>query len=185
MTIFTNPADAAPEAATAYTEAVLGKLGNLDPLAVLVATPDELRRLVRDAQSADLRRPEAPGRWSVGEVLAHLADSELVWAFRLRMVLGQDRPSLAGYDQDSWARRLGYKNVEPFTALDRFGSVRGWNLALLNGLPDEDLDRVGVHGERGEESMRHMIRLYAGHDLVHLAQMRRILAGFPEPGSEQ
>lgn len=185
MTIFTNPADAAPGAAAAYIEAVLGKLGDRDPLAVLAATPDELRRLVRDTPGADLRRPEAPGRWSVGEVLAHLADSELVWAFRLRMVLGQERPSLSGYDQDAWAQRLGYEDVEPFTALDRFGSVRDWNRVLLEALPDEDLDRVGIHAERGEESVRHMIRLYAGHDLVHLAQIRRILAGFPEPGTEQ
>lgn len=184
MTIFTNPADAAPEAAFAYVEAVLGKLDGRDPNKVLSTTPDELRRLVRDASSADLRRAEAPGRWSVGEVLAHLADSELVWAFRLRMVLGQDRPALGGYDQDAWARRLGYAAVEPSTSLDRFGFVRAWNLALLGTMPDGDLDRVGLHAERGEESVRHMVRLYAGHDLVHLAQVRRILAGLHETGGE-
>lgn len=176
MTIFTNPADAAPEAAAAYIEAVLGKLGERDPLAVLAGTPDELERLVRDAPSAVLRRPEAPGRWSVGEVLAHLADSELVWAFRLRIVLGQDRPALAGYDQDAWAARLSYADVDPSASLDRFDFARNWNLALLDKLPDEALDRVGVHAERGEESVRHMIRLYAGHDLVHVAQIRRILS---------
>lgn len=176
MTIFTNPADAAPEAATAYVEAVLGELGQRDPREVLAGTPDELRRLVRDVPPGVLRRPEAPGRWSVGEVLAHLADSELVWAFRLRMVLGQERPSLAGYDQDAWAARLSYADVEPSTSLDQFDVARTWNLALFDRLPDVALDRVGVHAERGEESVRHMIRLYAGHDLVHVAQIRRILS---------
>lgn len=176
MTIFTNPADAAPEAAAAYIEAVLGKLGERAPREVLAGTPDEMGRLVREAPEAILRTPEGPGRWSVGEVLAHLADSELVWAFRLRMVLGQERPSLAGYDQDAWGERLSYADIDPSTSLDRFAFVRRWNLALLDALPDESLDRVGVHAERGEESVRHMIRLYAGHDLVHVGQIRRILS---------
>lgn len=176
MTIYTNPADAAPGAATAYIEAVLGKLGERDPREVLAATPDELGGVVRGVPAAVLRMPEAPGRWSVGEVLAHLADSELVWAFRLRMVLGQERPSLTGYDQDAWAKRLSYADLDPSTSLERFDLARDWNLALLDRLPDEALDRVGVHAERGEESVRHMIRLYAGHDLVHVAQVRRILS---------
>lgn len=176
MTIFTNPADAAPEAAADYIEAVLGKLGDRDPGEILTGTPDELGRLVGEAPAATLRTPEAPGRWSVGEVLAHLADSELVWAFRLRMALGQERPALAGYDQDAWGRRLAYADIEPSASVDRFAFVRRWNLALLDRLPDEALDRVGVHAERGEESVRHMVRLYAGHDLVHLSQIRRILS---------
>lgn len=182
MTIFTNPADAAPGAATAYIEAVLDQLGDRDPRGVLAGTPDELDRLVRDVPPAVLRRPEARGRWSVGAVLAHLADSELVWAFRLRMVLGQERPSLAGYDQDGWAANLSYADVDPSAAIDRFEVARQWNLALLDGLPDEALDRVGVHAERGEESVRHMIRLYAGHDLVHVAQIRRILSAHEAEG---
>src|SRR3970282_1137759 len=128
MTIFTNPADAAPEAAFAYVEAILGTLDGRNPNEVLSTTPDELRRLVRDAPSADLRRAEARGRC---------------------------------------------------------GFARGWNLALLGSMPDGDLDRVGVHSERGEESVRHMVRLYAGHDLVHLAQVRRILAGFHETRGER
>jgi hypothetical protein len=175
MTIFTNPAEAAPDAA-GYIAAGIGMLGDRDPRIVLAATPEELRRLTRDAPRAILLLPEAPGRWSVGEVLAHLADSELVWAFRLRMVLGQERPALAGYDQDAWAGRFAYSRIDPPASLDRFELVRGWNLALLDATSDEDLDRVGVHAERGEESVRHMIRLYAGHDLVHLAQVRRNLA---------
>lgn len=183
MTIFTNPADAAPDAAAGYIRAVLDMLGDRDPRAVLAATVDELRALSRGVQPGALRQPEAPGRWSVVEVLAHLADSELVWAFRLRMVLGQERPSLAGYDQDAWADRFAYSDVEPQVSIDRLDVVRDWNLALLDAMPDDDLDRVGIHAERGVESVRHMMRLYAGHDLVHLAQIRRILSGF-EPQDE-
>ena len=176
MTIFTNPADAAPESAAAYIEAVLGKLGDRHPREVLAGTSDELKRLVREVPPAVLKKPESPGRWSVAEVLAHLADSELVWAFRLRMVLGQERPSLTGYDQDAWAERLSYADVDPSTSLSRFDVARSWNLTLLDAQPDHALDRVGFHAERGEESVRHMIRLYAGHDLIHVAQIRRILS---------
>lgn len=175
MSIFTNPADAAADEAGRYVQAVLGLLGDRDPLAVLTSTADELRAAIRGAPEALLRRPEAPGRWSVGEVLAHLADSELVWAFRLRMVLGQDRPTLTGYDQDRWAQRMSYDEVEPYTSLGRFEVARSWNLALVDRMPVADLDRVGLHAERGEESVRQMVRLYAGHDLVHLAQTRRII----------
>ena len=174
-TVFTNPATGADGAAEAYVRAVLGMLGDRDPRTVLAATAGALAALVTDVPETELRRPEAPGRWSVGEVLAHLADSELVWAFRLRMILGQDRPTLGGYDQDAWARRLRYADLDPDASLERFAGARAWNLALLEHLPDEDLERVGIHAERGEESVRHMIRLYAGHDLVHLAQVRRIL----------
>ena len=175
MTIFTNPADAAGDAAEAYVEATLDMLGARDPLQVLAETPDALAEVVRGVPEDRLRAPEAPGRWSVGEVLAHLADSELVWAVRARFVLGQPRPTLTGYDQDAWAERLDYREASPAESLGRFRSLRGWNLELLEGLSDAELDRVGVHVERGEESLRHMVRLYAGHDLVHRAQIRRIL----------
>lgn len=177
MSVFTNPADAAPSAAKDYIQALLELLGDRDPLAVLTSTSGELQALVRGRPESSLRRPEAPGRWSVGGVLAHLADSELVWGWRLRMVLAEDRPTLGGYDQDAWARRLDYASLEPRASLDRFDRARRWNLDLIGRTADAGLDRVGVHAERGEESVRHMIRLYAGHDLVHLAQARRILAG--------
>ena len=185
MSTFTNAADGAAEEAAAYVDAVLGLLGDRDPLAVLRATAGELRAAVGGVPDAVLRRPEAAGRWSVGEVLAHLADSELVWAVRLRMVLGQERPALAGYDQDAWARRMRYADVDPRRSLERFAGVREWNLSLAGRLPDTELDRVGLHGERGEESVRHMIRLYAGHDLVHLAQVRRILSAAEGSGDDE
>lgn len=184
MTIFTNPADAAGDAAEAYIEAVLGMLGERDPMTVLADTPDTAAALIRSVPSERLREPEAPGRWSVGQVLAHLADSELVWAVRLRFVLGQDRPELTGYDQDGWADRLRYAELDPAESLDRFRRLRSWNLTLLGQLSEEELDRVGLHVERGEESARHMLRLYAGHDLVHLEQIRRIL-GIESAGREQ
>jgi hypothetical protein len=108
------------------------------------------------------------------QVLQHLADSELVWGYRLRMVLAHDRPAITGYDQDLWATRLHYEAADPRQALEEFSMLRGANLRVLARASASDLARVGLHAERGEESVAHMIRLYAGHDVLHLEQMARI-----------
>jgi hypothetical protein len=109
-------------------------------------------------------------------VLQHLADSELVWAYRLRITLAQDRPPLTGYDQDAWASRLHYADAVPQQSLEFFTIVRRANLALLAAAPAEDWQRVGMHAERGTQTVEHMVRLCAGHDLLHINQVARIRA---------
>jgi hypothetical protein len=175
MSLFTNSASAAPGRSPAYVAAVLELLGERDPLQLLRGTPDELRRAMEGHDRTRLTRPEAPGKWSVRDVVQHLADNDLVWGFRLRMTLAHERPPLAGYDQDLWAQGLAYDRVTPEEALEAFAAMRRANLALLERVPDAALDRVAIHSERGEESVRAMIPLYAGHDLVHLRQVERIL----------
>jgi hypothetical protein len=125
-----------------------------------------------------LRRPERDGKWSLAQVVAHLADSELVWGYRLRRIVAEARPRIEGYDQDLWAERLDYASADVPSSLAVFDALRNTHLRLIAAMTDEDLRRVGVHDERGEESVAHLIRLYAGHDLLHLRQMERI-AGTP------
>lgn len=161
----------------AYIAAVLSLLADRDPLEVLAATPGELRRLLEPVPEEALSRPEAPGKWSLLQVAAHLADSEVAYAWRLRLILAQDRPPLTGYDQDAWAERLGYAEANLAECLALFETLRASNLRLLRRLDPEDWERVAVHAERGEESVRHMAKLYAGHDLLHLRQIDRILSG--------
>jgi uncharacterized damage-inducible protein DinB len=117
---------------------------------------------------------EGPGKWSIGEVIQHLADSELVGATRFRMVMAHDSPPLLAYDQDLWAERLRYSESNVNDALEEFSSIRRSNVRLFERASPTDFDRVGMHSERGEESLRHLLRLYAGHDLVHLRQIERI-----------
>jgi uncharacterized damage-inducible protein DinB len=174
MSVFTNPASHSAEQAAAYIAAVLDLLGDRDPMGVLERTPAALAAAITGLSDAQLREPEAPGKWSHSHVLRHLADSELVWGYRLRMVLAQDRPRLTGYDQDLWAGRLRYEDDDARQAIDDFAALRRANLRLLGRLSPADLERVGVHAERGEESVEHMIRLYAGHDLLHLRQLARV-----------
>jgi hypothetical protein len=174
MSVFTNPASASAEQAKDYTAALLDLLGSRDPLDVLRETPAALRSGVAGLSADQKARPEAPGKWSIGQMLQHLADSELVNGYRVRMVLAHDRPPLTGYDQDLWAQRLRYEDSDVEASLDAFGVLRRANLRLLSSATTDDLKRVGVHAERGEESIGQMMRLYAGHDLMHLRQLDRI-----------
>jgi hypothetical protein len=174
MSIFTNSAANSIEEAAGYTGAVLGLLGDTDPLEVLRTTPAAVRTLVADTAADTLGTPEADGKWSIRMVAQHLADSELVWGWRLRLIFAQDRPPITGYDQDAWANRLEYNDVVIEHALEDFEHLRGSNLRLIARMPEADRARVGVHSERGEESVAHLMRLYAGHDILHLRQIERI-----------
>jgi len=175
MSVFSNRKADAAAGAGAYIAAVLNLLGDADPLAQLRSTADQVVRRCDGHSDEVLRRPEAPGKWSAAMVIQHLADSDLVWGYRMRLVIAEVRPRLTGFDQDLWADRLRYRDAHPQRALDEFRTLRDINLRLIDGLDASDLARVGVHTERGDESLDHMIRLYAGHDLVHLRQLDRVL----------
>lgn len=172
-----SPAPAAPNPVTQvdrYIASLFDALGSRDPLEVLAATPSAIQKLTDGVSSQMLATAEAPGKWSLVQVVQHLADSELVGAFRFRMVLAHDHPPIPGYDQDLWASRLRYDRAELGTSLDQFTSLRNANLRLLKATTPAERERFGIHAERGEESIAKMMKLYAGHDLVHLSQMARI-----------
>ena len=174
MSVFTNPATGAAEHAAAYVRAILELLGDRKPIDVLRETTLALSRAIDGLSPSQLRQPEAPGKWSIAQILQHLADSEIVWAWRMRLILAQDRPVLTGYDQDLWAERLQYDQADVSDALEQFTVLRRGNLRLVESASPADLKRVGIHSERGEESLEHLQRLYAGHDLMHLQQLARV-----------
>jgi hypothetical protein len=174
MSVFTNPASGAAREADGYIRAVLELLGDRDPLETLKQTPTGLRRAIDGLSAQELGRPEKPGKWSIAAVLKHLEDSDLVWGYRLRATVSEDRPRLQGYDQDGWAAALRYEDRDAHEALDGFAILRRSNLHLLESLSPEQWKRAALHPERGEETIEHMARLYAGHDLVHLRQIDRI-----------
>ena len=176
MSVFTNSAARSVEEAKAYTNAILDLLGRRDPMDVLPRTPEAVRDVVAGLSAPQLSQREAPGKWSIRHVVRHLADGDLVWGYRMRMVLAQDRPTITGYDQDLWADRLQYSEADVPETLDEFAVLRRSNLRLIGAASAADMQRVGVHSERGEESVAHMIKMYAGHDLLHLAQLERIRA---------
>ncbi|MBP7570398.1 MAG: DinB family protein [Acidobacteria bacterium] len=131
MSVFTNSASSSPEEIAGYVKAVLGLVEGRDPIGVLRATPQALRDAVAPLDTRELRVPEPGGKWSINEALQHLADSDLVFGWRIRLILAHDRPVITGYDQDLWAGRLHYSEGNPAEALERFAVLRRSNVGLL------------------------------------------------------
>jgi hypothetical protein len=171
---FSNPAGEAKDAGARYTRALLDVLGDRDPITVQGELVASLERAVAGITDAQLRQPEKPGKWSVIEVIQHLADSEIIYGYRIRLILAADTPNIDGVDQDAWAQRLRYAETSLPDALAQIRVLRGRSLHLLRGLKPEEWDRAGMHNERGLESVRHITKLLAAHDLVHLRQIARI-----------
>jgi hypothetical protein len=159
-----------------YRQELLAALADDDPVAVLRASLAEVPRLVAAAMPGQLNRSPAPGEWSPRGVLNHLADSDLVHGTRIRMIVTQDRPTIVGYDQDAWTERFGGLDDDPSDTVDRWLVLRRANLRLYESLSPAEWERVGIHAERGPESVRLNVQLLAGHDRIHLEQFRRGLA---------
>ncbi|MBK9963489.1 MAG: DinB family protein [Holophagales bacterium] len=156
-------------------------IGTNDPFLAMFDAPQKLRKLLKGLTEKQLSRRPAPGKWSIKEIIAHLADGEVVLGSRYRLIAAHDRPAIQGYDQDLFVERLGLENATTDELLYDFEMARAVNIGLLARLPDEAFARVGVHSERGEESIETIVTLYAGHDLVHLAQIETIRTGLFPP----
>lgn len=162
-----------------YTQRILSNVEGRQALAVYAETAGKLERLIEGVPNADLRRRPAPDKWSVNEILAHLADGEIVGAFRMRLILGSPGIALAAYDQDSWVTSGHYDKRDPRTSVEQFRVLRAANLALLESLEPEQWAHYGMHSERGQETIEHIVRMFAGHDVNHLRQIEQILQGQP------
>jgi uncharacterized damage-inducible protein DinB len=138
--------------------------------------PGILEAALAKVPSEALKFRPAPGKWTVHEVIIHCADSETNSHMRIRYLLGEDDALIVGYDQDRWATEFGYREVPLDQALNQLRGLRTANLQLWKDLTPSQLERVGLHSERGPESAGHLIRLMAAHDLVHRRQIDRILA---------
>jgi DinB superfamily len=158
-----------------YTQRILKNSEGQDPLRIQQTTPRKLAALLRGKTKRQLTRRPAPGKWSIAEIIAHLADAEIAISWRLRQILSSSGISLQAYDQDAWASTLDYAHRDPRQSLETYRVLRNANLALLKGIPKPLWDNYGVHQERGNESIAHMVRLTAGHDVNHLRQVESIL----------
>ncbi len=149
--------------------------GSDDPVVIQRETPRLLAALIADASEETLCRRPSPNKWSVGEILAHLAEDELVSSWRYRQMIEHSGTSLAGFDQDLWAKLGDYKSWKPADALQMFRLLREANLRMFAGLTPEDWQHHGIHTERGKITIADLVRHMAGHDRNHLAQIRKIL----------
>lgn len=139
------------------------------------AAPKKLAALLKGKSKKQLTWRLAPDKWSAAEIAAHLADAEVAISWRLRQILSTNTVPIQAYDQDSWAATFDYAHRDLKQSLETFRVLRESNLALLKSVPRKLWENYGVHQERGNESVTHMVRMIAGHDLNHLKQIEAIL----------
>ena len=167
------------ETPQAYIDRILAFVADLDPFEVLGSTAQHLRALIAGRTREELSRRPDPSRWSTVQILAHLTDAEVVASWRLRSIIATDGVALQPFDQNTWASTFKYADVDPFESLQEFDVLRRANLSLLRRVDPALHANHGMHAERGKETVTHLVRLYAGHDLNHLAQVRRLIDELP------
>ena len=165
-----------PETPQQYISRILSFADGLDPWTVLSSTAGRLRSLTQGRSREELARTPDPSRWSVSQILAHLADAEVVAAWRVRSVLAHDGVALQAFDQNAWAEAFRYAEAAAAESLQLFEVNRSATLALLRRVDPARHSHHGLHAERGRESIEHLVHLYAGHDLNHIAQVERLLS---------
>ena len=149
------------------------QLGDRDPFQVIEETPGRLAALLETLGPQGVERSLAPGKWSVREILCHLADCELVFAFRLRQALAETDHVIQPFDQEKWAAT--YAAFDAHAALAVYGTVRDWNVKLMQSVAPEALSKRVTHPERGEMTFQTLIETMAGHDLNHQRQIETIV----------
>ena len=149
-------------------------LGERNPSVVLAATPGRLESLLKSLGPERTGQAPAPGKWSVREIVCHLADCELVFAFRFRQTIAEDHHVIQPFDQDKWA--AAYGGLDAATALATFSALRHWNLLFLRSVPAEAYSKAVSHPERGQGTFQVLLETAAGHDLNHLGQIDAIAA---------
>ena len=163
------------ETPEAYISRILSNVGEHEPLQILGSTAGRLRTAIEGHTRAELSRTPDPARWSAVQILAHLADAEVVAAWRIRSILAADGVPLQPFDQNTWAAAFRYAESDPFESLQLFEANRAATLSLLGRVNPALHANHGMHAERGKETIAHLLRLYAGHDLNHLAQIEKLL----------
>lgn len=146
-----------------------------DPLEMQADAPGILSQLIEGVADDELRRRPAPAKWSVVEIIAHLADDELATTWRYHQMIEHNGEKLWSFDQDYWAKLGSYASRDTKEALDLFRLLRQANLRMLARLSREEWDRQGLHTERGRMTVRDLASHMAAHDINHIEQIRRIL----------
>ena len=167
-------ADTSSETTGEYKQRILRYVDGADPLVLQSKAPNVLTALVEGLSTEQLDYRAASGKWSIREIVAHLADDELVGGYRIRLILSAPGTSIQAFDQDAWARTGRYSESDIADSLALYRALRFANLKLLQSLTAEEWDMFGVHAERGIESVRDIAMYFAGHDINHFRQIDSI-----------
>jgi hypothetical protein len=162
------------ETAQQYTQRILSNVEGEDAIKVQKATAAKLKKAIHGLTPKQLKWKPEPGKWSIAEILAHLADAEIVGSWRMRLTIGASGTTIQPFDQDVWASAFAYGNRDARHSLELFRVLRENNLVMLKALPAESWEHFGMHLERGKETITHVVRMFAGHDTNHLRQVEGI-----------
>ena len=144
-------------------------LGERDPFAVIRSSAADFHRLWENIDAQERDKPRSEDKWCAREILCHLADTEIAFAFRLRQGLSEAHHVIQPFDQTRWGERYGAYAGE--AALAAFTALRRWNIVLIETAGPADLDKPLTHPERGTMTFRVVIETMAGHDLHHRRQL--------------
>ncbi len=158
-----------------YVARISGYVEGQNHFKVFQSTVGKLQRFLKRVPASRLKKQSAPNKWSVAEILGHLAESEIVFGYRMRMILGSNGTPIQAFDQNKWHANSGYLTRNPKMSFELFQIVRESNVALLKSLSKEQWGFHGNHQERGHETITRMVELYAGHDVNHVKQIEGIL----------
>ena len=138
-------------------------------------SPKQLAAAVSGLPDKDLRYKPTPDKWCILEILAHLADMEILYAYRMRQMIADKKPVLAVIDQDDWARNLGYTEESSAELVALYGLNRYHNLQLLRRLKPEDLEKSAYHPELKKDiTLEKYVEMMSGHGANHLQQIERL-----------
>ena len=149
-------------------------LGDQRAVDVIQETPRRLREIADALGEAGLEESHAPGKWTARQVICHLADVEIAFAFRLRQAAAEEHHMIQPFDQDLWA--APYLKLDVEAALTTFAAVRDWNLLFIGAIPAETLRKPVSHPERGQMTMETILETMGGHDRNHLEQLEVVRA---------
>jgi hypothetical protein len=148
-------------------------LADARPHDVLEMTAVTIARLIRHTGAEQLMRAPAPGKWSIRDILCHLADCEITFGFRLRQTIAEPNHVIQPFDQEAWAGP--YSALDARDALDSFDAFRRWNMLFIRAVGAEAEAKPVVHPERGEMTFRTIVETMGGHDINHLRQIENLV----------
>jgi len=157
-----------------YTQRILSNSAGKDALRVQRGTAAQIKTLLKGLSKKQLNWRSEPGKWSINEIVAHLADTEIVVSWRMRLILGANGTPIHAFDQDAWASALLYAKSDAKWSTNTFSMLRENNLRLLKTIPKTAWENYGMHSERGQESIEHIVKMMAGHDINHVRQIEGV-----------
>jgi DinB superfamily len=164
------------ETAEEYRDRMFVLVDGKDPVKLQAAAPARLAKLLKGVSPSRARKRPAPDKWSIAEIVVHMADTEVVFGYLIRGIVGEPGTRIDGFDQDAWLVALHYDKRDMRKSFAEYRAFREANVALLKSLTPEQWKIRGMHKSRGPETMETVVTMFAGHDLNHFQQIERILA---------